>query len=125
MDRSGEREDSGDVVIACTLAPEELRARRATVLRDMRKKMSRITETAPGFVLAFDDTATREELDELIEFERGCCSFMKLSLRGVDGSFELTAEGPPGAKEFIQAELLDVLDDESACGSSTGRGATP
>lgn len=97
-----------ELPVACGLTEPELAERRAGVLADVRRSARETGWLADGVRLRF--TATPESLAMLttfVDLERRCCAFLRFQLTVEPGGgpvwLELT--GPPGAREFLLAEL--------------------
>jgi hypothetical protein len=104
-------------VFACALPPPELRRRRVEVLASVRARVRKVEETDAGFVFSFEDSpGLLGELEELVRFEAACCSFLEMRLAGGAGTIELTMNGPPGAKPFIQSEFVTLPSRAPGCG---------
>ena len=91
--------------IACTIAPEEIPGRIATIER-MRSRLQRLERTEHGLLLHF---AADPELDaDVREFaidEKRCCRFWGFEVATEDDELTLRWDGPPSA-----GELLDRLE---------------
>ena len=91
--------------ISCSLTPEEIPARLATIER-MRRELARIERVDDGLLLHFaPDAALEDELRQFALDEKRCCSFWGFAVTSVDGDLALRWEAPPNA-----AALLDQLD---------------
>jgi alkylmercury lyase len=113
-------------VFACTLPPAELRQRRVEVLASVRRRVSRIEETADGFVFTFARSPELLlELEEFVRFEAVCCSFISMQLLSAGNELELRMSAPQGAKAFIQHELIDLPAGSTATKSSSACGCKP
>lgn len=105
----------------CTLSPEELRERSLSLRRDLMplvKRASRLPGDA-GLALDFDaSVGRREQLDELVAFERQCCSGLDWNLTelAAGGVLRLTITGlAPGAPLFETLAVgSDIRPDETA-----------
>jgi len=100
-----------DLPVACSLTEPELAQRRAGVLADVRRSAQEARWLADGVGLRF--TATPESLAMLatfVDLERRCCAFLRfqLTVEPGGGPVWLTLTGPPGTREFLQAELDGV-----------------
>jgi hypothetical protein len=94
--------------LTCKLMPDELRARKETVLKSLQAKVIDMKELPKGY--AFKFPGSDEVLAELFEFirtERECCSFFifNLSISGDKSEAWLELTGVEGAKDFITDEL--------------------
>lgn len=100
--------EGGEKVIACKLTSPELQKRKATVLADLQKQVTKKKELDNGYEFTF--AGSDEMIDKLTEFiktERQCCDFFTFGL-SIDGDLKetrLSITGPEGAKEFIETEL--------------------
>ena len=99
-----------DLPIACTLTPDELRARRAGLLSDLLRRAEAREDLPEGLRLRFAPKSdTLATIASAVEAERQCCRFLRFGITvEPDGGpifFELT--GPPGTREFIGV-LLEV-----------------
>ena len=97
-----------ELPVACSLTEPELAARRAGVLADVRRSVREAHWLADGVRLRF--TATPESLAMLatfVDLERRCCAFLRfqLTVEPGGGPVWLALGGPPGTREFLQAEL--------------------
>lgn len=92
--------------IACSLTPEEIPARLATIER-MRTELASHERTEHGLLLHFSPSAELEsELHQFALDEKRCCSFWGFDVRG-DGPTRLALrwDAPPSA-----AGLVDQLE---------------
>ena len=91
-----------DLPIACTLGPEELRARTGE-LSALAGRALRARERIPGGErLTFaGGEATERELDEVIAAEARCCAFLRMELRRSSNRLVLEVTGPPEAGPII------------------------
>jgi hypothetical protein len=97
-----------DLPVACTLTEPELAARRAGVLADVRRLAQETRWLSDGAQLRFTvETETLSVLSTFIDLERRCCAFLRfeLTVEPGGGPVWLTLTGPPGTREFLQAEL--------------------
>lgn len=88
--------------------PEELKARKETVLASLKKKIIESHELKNGYAFKFSGSdQIVDELAEFIKTERECCSFFifNLSVSGDKSEAWLTMTGVEGAKDFITEEL--------------------
>lgn len=95
-------------MLSCKLTTPELRQRKATVIRSLKRGMVQKRELKNGFAYRF--AGTDEVVDELAAFiktERACCSFFifYLLITGDKSKAWLKITGPEGAKDFIKTEL--------------------
>jgi hypothetical protein len=97
-----------DLPVACSLTEPELAERRAGVLGEVRLAQEDARWLPDGVQLRF--TALPERLALLATFialERQCCAFLRfrLTVEPGGGPIWLELTGPPGTREFLQAEL--------------------
>ena len=97
-----------ELPVACTLSEPELAGRRAGVLADVRRRAQETRWLPDGLRLRFPaDAETLSLLATFLDLERRCCAFLRFQLTVEPGGgpvwLELT--GPPGAREFLAAEL--------------------
>lgn len=97
-----------DLPVVCSLTEPELAERRAGVLGEVRRSAQEARWLADGVRLRF--TATPGSLATLatfVDLERRCCAFLRfrLTVEPGGGPVWLELTGPPGAREFLQAEL--------------------
>jgi hypothetical protein len=100
-----------ELPVACTLTEPELAARRAGVLGDVRRSALEARWVADGVQLRFAaEPATLSLLATFVDLERRCCAFLRfqLTVEPGGGPVWLTLTGPPGTREFLQAELDGV-----------------
>ena len=100
-----------ELPVACTLTEPELAARRAGVLGDVRRRAQETRWVADGVRLRFPAEAeTLSLLATFVDLERRCCAFLRfeITVEPGDGPVWLTLTGPPGTREFLQAELDGV-----------------
>ena len=92
--------------IACSLTPEEIPARLATIER-MRTDLTSLERTEHGLLLHFPPSASLDaELRQFALDEKRCCAFWGFAVR-TDGPSQLALlwEAPPSA-----AGLVDQLE---------------
>jgi hypothetical protein len=100
-----------ELPVACTLTEPELAARRAGVLGDVRRRAQEARWLADGVRLRFPAEAEiLSLLATFVDLERRCCAFLRfeLTVEPDGGPVWLELTGPPGAREFLQAELDGV-----------------
>ena len=100
-------ETDNRVEISCLLTNPELQHRKATILVNLKQKITEIEELSDGYTFAFKgDNTTIDELIEFIKSERQCCPFFtfNLSVKNENNGVWLSIAGPKGTKEFIQAQ---------------------
>ena len=91
--------------IACSLTPDEIPARLATIDR-IRHGHDHLERTDHGLRLHFPPDAELEaELRQFALDEKRCCQFWGFDVHAEDGELALRWDGPPAA-----AELLDRLE---------------
>ena len=90
--------------ISCSLTPEEIPGRLATIER-MRRDLERLERTEHGLLLHFPPTADLEaDLRQFAVDEKRCCQFWGFEVRAGPG-LTLRWEAPPTA-----ADLVDQLE---------------
>jgi len=97
-----------ELPVACSLTEPELAARRTGVLADVRRSALEARWLPDGARLRF--AAGPESLAMLatfIDLERRCCAFLRfrLTVEPGGGPVWLELTGPPGTREFLEAEL--------------------
>jgi hypothetical protein len=97
-----------DLPVACSLTEPELAERRAGVLGEVRRAREDARWLPDGVALRFAAEPERLALlATFIDLERRCCAFLRFRLTVEPGGgpawLELT--GPPGTREFLEAEL--------------------
>ena len=91
--------------ISCSLTPEEIPARLATIER-MRTELGRLERVEDGLLLHFAPQGDLEaELRQFALDEKRCCSFWGFAVSRDAGDLSLRWEAPPNA-----APLLDQLE---------------
>lgn len=95
-------------ILACKLSGPEFRARKASILAELKDRMRGKKELSRGYAYDFDGSA--DMLGILVAFvlkERECCSFLDYNLRikGDGSTIRLAITGPEGAKGFLAGEL--------------------
>ena len=94
--------------VSCTLSPEELPGRLATIER-LRTDLTRLERTEHGLLLHFPPSAGLEaELRQFALDEKRCCQFWGFEVLAdgpSDDGLALRWDGPPTA-----AELVDRLE---------------
>jgi hypothetical protein len=107
-----------DIPIACipsALTGEE-RARSQHLRTHLASATSRVIDEVDGYSYEYpDDPELLRVAAEWIVLERRCCPFMSFELRWPSGDQRptLRLSGPPGVKEFLQAEMPDLPGDPS------------
>ena len=90
--------------IACNLTDAELQERRRDVLEKVRNAVIETRELEDGY--SYQLPVSEEwlaKLADLVNLERQCCPFLRLSIT-VDpdnGPLWLELTGPPGTKDFL------------------------
>ncbi len=97
-------------VLACELSAltEAERARRAVLAREILGAAIEVRALSTGYAVHIDaNRASALQIEELIDLEERCCSFLRFARRvgAGDGRLVLEITGGPGAKEFIAAEF--------------------
>ena len=90
--------------IACSLTDAALQERRRDVLQKVRNAVIDTRELEDGY--AYQLPPSEEwlaELAHLVNLERQCCPFLRLSItvEPDNGPFWLELTGPPGTKDFL------------------------
>jgi hypothetical protein len=90
--------------IACNLTDAQLQERRRAVLHKVKNAVIETRELEDGF--SYQLPASEEwlaELAHLVNLERQCCPFLRLSItvEPDNGPFWLELTGPPGTKDFL------------------------
>jgi hypothetical protein len=104
--RENDVTDESSLETVCSLPEEKRRKRIAALRRDLWPLVKRKAPLpdAAGVLLEFDATpALREQLEELVAFERQCCGGLEWRLEAPprDEALRLTIEGlPPDARFF-------------------------
>lgn len=89
--------------IYCTLTPEEQRTRRSEVRATIVPHVTAVTSLADGLRLEFGvSKGLRDLVQEFIELEQGCCSFLTFSLSPPEEKLSLQIQGPPDATQVIE-----------------------
>ncbi len=84
-----------DAPIACTLGPEDLRARTRDLAGLARRALRSRAPIDGGVRLTFARGAEVErELRAAVSAEASCCSFLTMTLRRADGALVLDVPGP-------------------------------
>jgi hypothetical protein len=90
--------------IVCNLTNAELQERRRDVLEKVRNAVIETRELEDGYL--YQLPASEEwlvELAHLVNLERQCCPFLRLSItvEPDNGPLWLELTGPPGTKDFL------------------------
>ena len=91
--------------IACSLTPEALRTREATLLAQFRSAVVEIEELQEGYAFRLNgDGKLIGLVAELIVAERECCPFLTFEVVAQPnrGPVILRVTGPTGTKEFVR-----------------------
>lgn len=89
--------------IYCTLTPEEQRTRRSEVRATIVPRVTAVTSLADGLRFEFgSNKGLRDLVQEFIELEQGCCSFLTFSLSPPEEELSLQIKGPPDAAHIIE-----------------------
>lgn len=94
--------------LTCKLTTAEFRARKATIIGELKSLTVAKQETELGYRYTF--SGSDELLDLLVTFiksERSCCDFFeyKLSIGQPMGNTYLELTGPEGTKKFINEHI--------------------
>ena len=94
-----------DIREICDLSDEDRETRRASLHKRLFVFVRRRQELPDGLALYFDETPEmRAELDEFVEYERGCCSSIGWSVRSESGALRLEIKGiDPRSAAFATA----------------------
>ena len=98
-----------ELPVACTLTEPELAARRAGVLAAIRRDQQEARWLPDGVALRFTGEPDRlAMLAAFIDLERRCCAFLRfrLTVEPGGGPVWLELTGPPGARDFLAAEVV-------------------
>ena len=106
---------TNDIREICNLSDEDREARRESLSRRLFAFVRRREELPEGLALYFDETPEmRDELDELVEFERGCCSGVGWSLRSESGALRLEISGiDPNSAAFASIGSVAAMPSNS------------
>jgi hypothetical protein len=94
--------------MACNIealsAPE--RKRRAELFDWFSRAIDGVKELADGYEVALTRSSSfNDDVDELIDLERRCCSFLEFSVARAGGVTKVTITGQTGVKEFLEREF--------------------
>jgi hypothetical protein len=93
--------------IACTLAPEEIPGRVATIER-MRASLHRLERIEHGLLLHFPpDPDLEAALRDFAVDEKRCCRFRGFGVVAADSALTLRWDGPANARDLI--DRLEVF----------------
>lgn len=94
--------------IVCSLRPDEILARRASLLPGLAVRAAERRLTAEGYRLRFEPTpGIVQTIAETIDAERQCCRFLRFDLQVASdgGAIDLVVSGPDGTAAFLSALL--------------------
>ena len=114
-------DDSCGCESVCTLPPEELRARVASLRTELLPLVRRRQQLSDGIAWEFDSgSAMRARLDAFVEFERQCCGGVTFEIAELSDAarLRLSVRGPDAAA----FEALGGPRDAAAQGATPGRG---
>lgn len=97
-----------EMPIACELGPEELAARRESLLAELVGRATRVEPLDSGLRLHFPGDAESGRLVlEAIAAERRCCRFLAFDVAFAPdlGPIALAITGPAGTREFLESVL--------------------
>jgi len=100
-----------DLPLACTLIGPEKTDRLRGLAQLLSQRLGDVKHLEDGYELAYPGTETMiATVTEFITLERECCPFLtfELVLDPHSGPLTLRIHGPPGAKEFLRAEVAAV-----------------
>ena len=92
--------------VACSLTPEEMRDRQASLIPALLGRAVAIDPSGEGYVLRFNsDAASLHSIAEMIAAESRCCPFLQFDLcvPPAQGNVTLTVSGPKGTRAFLDA----------------------
>lgn len=93
--------------IACSLTPDQLRDRKASLLPGLLDRATQVTPTDDGYRLAFaaGDRDVVSAIAACIDAERHCCPFLQFTLTvpADTGPIVLEVTGPAGTRQFLDA----------------------
>jgi diamine N-acetyltransferase len=95
------------VPIACNLdalsATEQ--ARRTELFERFRGGIQAVDDVPGGYRVTVSEGVSRNEIEELVGYERRCCSFLRLAVGGGPDGIVVSITGSDGAKEFLDSEF--------------------
>jgi hypothetical protein len=92
-----------DQPIACTLAPAQMRGRRAFIDALAAEALLDRRPIAGGERFRFrDETDVEARVRELVDLESRCCAFLRFEIGRGDGAIELDITGSPDAQPVIE-----------------------
>src|SRR5262245_51949363 len=96
--------------VACTLTPDDLKARRGSLMPGLAVRAQQRTSLPDGIAWRFDhpDAQLLGDLAAMMAVEKDCCAFLRLVLTIEPGGGPATLEvtGPPGTVEFLNVLTL-------------------
>ena len=101
----------GKLPVACSLTPEQLRDRRASLIPGLVSRATDIAALEEGYRLTFpSELDIVSTIAATIDAERHCCAFLRFELEVPPGGGDvvLTLTGPAGTRHFLDA-LFDGL----------------
>jgi len=89
--------------IYCTLTLHEQRARRSEVTAKLVPQVAAVISIANGLRLDFEPSeGLRDLIEEFVEFERDCCSFLTFTLSQPADDLSLLIQGPSNAAHIVE-----------------------
>lgn len=96
-----------EIPVACSLTPDQLRDRKASLLPGLAARAVSIVPLAEGYTLTFSaaEPDIVSAVGGCLDAERHCCPFLRFSLTvsAQAGLIELTVTGPTGTRAFLDA----------------------
>ena len=94
---------SDSTVIYCTLTLEEQRIRRSQVRATIIPQVLAVISLTNGLRLEFGSSeGLRDLVEEFVELEQDCCSFLTFNLSQPAEELSLLIQGPPEAAHVIE-----------------------
>ena len=91
--------------VTCKLTAPEFRQRKATLIKEIKRRMLSRHQVPDGFVYMFENSSDNLGLvNDFVAAERLCCDFLSFHINTSPG-LQLTITGPEGTKDFVSAEL--------------------
>ena len=90
--------------VACSLTPEEMRERQASLIPALIERAVAIEPNGEGYLLRFkSEAATLRTIADMVAAESRCCPFLRFDLcvPPALGDVTLTVSGPPGTRAFL------------------------
>jgi hypothetical protein len=90
--------------VACTLTPQEMRERQASLIPALLERALSVSPAGEGYCLQFPSSAeTLRVIADMIAAESRCCAFLQfdLSVPPAQGVMTLRVSGPPGTRIFL------------------------